>query len=67
MKISGLDPIQIQCMTFALDYCIEGECDLYCQALRFTESFSFGKKELKLYFNDDKNYLRFKPIKPELK
>jgi hypothetical protein len=39
-----------------------GDGDRYCEALRIIRSFSTQKNELRLYYNDKKNYLLFRSI-----
>jgi len=41
--------------------------DLFRGILLIVQSFSFTNRELRLYFNDNKNYLLFKPFKPRRK
>ena len=58
----SLDPIQIQCWTYVGECFGENECNVYCEALRFVKSYEFSENELKMYFNDNQDYLLFKQI-----
>jgi len=42
---------------------VNGDQELYIDAIRSVQSFSLKKNELRLYYNDNNNYLLFKPIK----
>ena len=58
----SLNPIQVQCGTYAGECFGEEECNVFCNVLSLVTSYAFDDNELKLYFNDKMNYLLFQQI-----
>ena len=60
--LTSLNPIKIQCGTYALE-CIENQgCNYYCDLLKSVTSYDANESELILYLSNQ-NYLLFKIIK----
>ena len=59
----SLNPIQIQCGTYANECYSDDECNVYCNALHLVKSYTYNENELKLHFQDINNYLLYKRIR----